>query len=171
MKNNKGFMLLETLIVSTIILSTLVFLFIQFTNIKTNYEISFKYNTIPGIYIAKEFSDFLIKNNIDSSLSNQLNDSTNGFLNIKNHTYIDKGEKDFYTSMINQMNIKQIIYTSDDLTTFKNYLNGNNVDTSIFTESFKNFIIKLSTKNSPNNRLIIMFNDDTYASILIGGAQ
>lgn len=168
-KNVKGFMLLETLIVSTIILSTLVFLFIQFTNIKTSYEISFKYNTIPGIYKAKEFSDFLVENGLNSNLSNQLDNEMNGFINIKTHTYINNGTNIFYTKMINDMDIRNIIYTSDNLNTLKEYLNGNNIDNSIFTENFKNFIIGLNTKESSNNRLIIMYNDDTFATIIIGG--
>jgi len=170
-KNNKGFMLLETLIVSTIILSTLIFLFIQFSNIKTSYEISFTHNTIPGIYIAKELSDFLVENNINSDLSNQLDDFENGFINIKTHTYINNGENLFYQNMIKDMNIKNVIYTSDNLTTLKTYLNSNSIDKTIFTESFKNFIFKLKTKESNNNRLIIMFNDNTFASIVIGGIQ
>lgn len=167
-KNVKGFMLLETLIVSTIILSTLVFLFIQFTNIKTSYEISFKYNTIPGIYKAKELSDFLVENGLNTSLSNQLDKEVNGFVNIKTHTYISNGNNDFYVNMLKDMNVRNIIYTSDNLTTLKEYLNGNSVDT-IFTESFKNFILGLNTNESLNNRLIIMYNDDTFATIIVGG--
>jgi len=82
-KNNKGFMLLETLIVSTIILSTLIFLFIQFSNIKTSYEISFTHNTIPGIYIAKELSDFLVTSGNNTKLDTKLKNVENGFINIK----------------------------------------------------------------------------------------
>lgn len=167
-KNNKGFMLLETLIVSTIILSTLVFLFVQFTNIKTSYEISFKYNTVPGIYIAKELSDFLLENNIDSDLSNKLDENENGFINITSHTDINNGENSFYQTMITNMNIKSVIYTSDNLENLKTYLNSNSVDKTIFTEKFKEFIFSLKTNSTSNNRLIIMFNDNTFVSIIIG---
>lgn len=167
-KNNKGFMLLETLIVSTIILSTLIFLFVQFTNIKSSYEISFKYNTVPGIYLAKELSDFLLENNIDSDLSNQLDTNENGFIDITSHTYINNGENEFYKTMINNMNIKSVIYTSDNLEKLKTYLNSNSVDKTIFTEKFKEFIFSLKTNDTSNNRLIIMFKDNTFASIIIG---
>ena len=167
-KNNKGFMLLETLIVSTIILSTLIFLFVQFTNIKENYEVSFRYNTIPGIYIAKELSDFLVENNINDSLSNMLDNEENGFINIKTHTHINNGDKNFYQTMIFNMNIKNVLYTSANLEKLKAYLNSSKVDTSIFTESFKEYIFSLKTKNVNNNRLIIMFNDKTFASIIVG---
>lgn len=58
--NKKGFMLLETLVVSTFILGILIFLFIQLSTIKRAYDTSFRYNTITGLYHAKEFSKFLL---------------------------------------------------------------------------------------------------------------
>lgn len=175
-KNNKGFMLLETLIVSTIILSTLVFLFVQFTNIKTSYEISFRYNTVPGIYMAKEISDFLIENNIDADLSNELDNNTNGFIDIKSkinsYTSADTGIIELYYKMITDMDIKQIIYTSNDLTNLKSYLNSESVDKTIFTEKFKEFIFSLKDTGGSNNRLFIMFgkntDNNTFTSIIIG---
>ena len=52
--NNKGFMLLETMIVSAFIITTLTFLYVQFSNLKKSYEESFKYDSIPELYKAKE---------------------------------------------------------------------------------------------------------------------
>lgn len=172
-KNNKGFMLLETLIVSTVILSTLIFLFVQFSNIKTSYEISFTHNTIPGIYIAKELSDLLIETENNIVLSNKLNENTNGFVLITTPLYLKNINTTFYNTMITNMNIKNAIYTNNNLTTFKSYLNSDKIDKNIFTESFKNFIFKIKTKNTNENngRLIIMFKDNTFASIVIGGVQ
>lgn len=170
-KNNKGFMLLETLIVSTVILSTLIFLFVQFSNIKSSYEISFTHNTIPGIYIARELSDLLIETGDSIVLSNELDNSQNGYINITSS--ILSINKDFYEEMMTHMNIKDIIYTDNNLTTLKTHLNSENIDKNIFTESFKNFIFKLKNKetNKKMGRLIIKFNDNTFASIVIGGVQ
>ena len=68
-------------------------------------------------------------------------------------------------------NIKNVIYTNNNLTTLKSYLNSDKIDKNIFTESFKNFIFKIKTKNTNENngRIIIMFKDNTFASIVIGG--
>ena len=52
-KNNKGFTILETLITSTLIISTLVFLYVQFSNLKQNYQESFEFNTVRGIHKSK----------------------------------------------------------------------------------------------------------------------
>ena len=55
---NKGFMLIETLIASTIILGALIFLFVQFSSVKRGYEnkkqkmyeyLEFKYSDDFGV--------------------------------------------------------------------------------------------------------------------------
>lgn len=170
-KNSKGFMLLETLIVSTIILSTLIFLFVQFTNIKSSYEISFKYNTVPGIYLAKELSDFLVENEVESFLSNELSKNTeggNGYILIDNASQFNNIDSTLYKKMLNDMDIKHVIYTTDSMDQLKAYLNSDKRDSTVFTESFKEFIFSLKSTNTSNNRLVIMFNNKTFASIIIG---
>lgn len=171
-KNTKGFMLLETLIVSTIILSTLIFLFVQFTNIKSSYEISFKYNTVPGLYLAKELSDFLVENEIESFLSNELSkvnsENNTGYILIDNALQFNNINNAFYKEMLNDMDIKHAIYTTDNMEQFKAYLNSDRRDSTVFTESFKEFIFSLKLTDTSNNRLIIMFNNKTFASIIIG---
>ena len=42
-KRNKGFILLETLVVSTFIITLLIYLYVQFSNLKKSYDISFRY--------------------------------------------------------------------------------------------------------------------------------
>ena len=164
---NKGFMLLETLIVSTIILSTLVFLYIQFTNIKKSYDISFRYNTVSGLYSAKELGDFLIDNGT-TTLSTTLQNNVNFYVNITNNTYVP-GNKDLYDKLIIDMNIGVAVYVDDDLTEFKKYLNSDKVEASTFNEEFKKYIMNLQTNATEKDRIIIKFKDNTYASILLGG--
>lgn len=168
--NNKGFMLLETLIVSTVILSTLVFLYIQFVNVKSSYEVSFRYNTIPGLYMAKEISTFLTENgyiSLQTNLDNNLS-TNNGYINITNSSNVT-GDSDLYTNMITDMNISYVLFVNDDLTTLKTYLSSGTYNTSVFNQEFKKYILKLSTNATNKYRLIVSFNDNTFASILIGG--
>ena len=74
--NKKGFMLLETLIVSTILVGVLIFLYIQLINMKGSYEVSFKENTISGLYIAKEIAEYIYTNDsVYNSLKNRLDNS------------------------------------------------------------------------------------------------
>ena len=44
-KNNRGFTLVETLVVSAFIVGILIFLFSQFSRLKSSYEASFEYYT------------------------------------------------------------------------------------------------------------------------------
>ena len=64
MKNNKGFMLVEALVMSMIVIGTLTFMYIQFQNISRSYEKSFNYNTITDLYITNEVKNYLINNNL-----------------------------------------------------------------------------------------------------------
>lgn len=170
--NTKGFMLLETLIVSTVVLGTLVFLYVQFVNVKSSYEVSFRYNTVPGLFMAKEVANFIEKNGYNGyiNLQNNLNSSQNGFLNITSPSSID-GDSTVYTNIISSMDIRCILFTSDNLSTLKEYLTSNtNYEKSIFNEEFKRYILKLNTENTTKSRIIIAFNNNTFASVLIGGA-
>ena len=172
--NNSGFMLLETLIVSTVILGTLVFLYVQFVNVKASYEVSFKYNTIPGIYMSREMGSFIynLNNNGYSSLQNRLNNSQNGYIQIEPSVINNTYDSTLFTKMVDQMNIDYVIFTSDDLTNLKSYLSSNNSSgSSIFNAQFKKYILNLNTEGTNKNRLIIAFIDETYASVLIGGGN
>ena len=61
-KNNKGFMLAEVFIVSSFVLGVLVYMFIQTNSIMRNFNRSFSYNTVSGLYITNEVAKY-IKNN------------------------------------------------------------------------------------------------------------
>lgn len=167
--NNKGFMLLETLIVSTIILGTLVFLYIQFVNIKRNYDISFRYNTVPGLYIAKEFSGILAETGY-TNLKNTLNPTTP-------YHIIDIGcaDTNINTNLCNtfyeKSNIKQILFVRDDLSEFVAGLQTGTIVDLRIKDELKKFIIRLTTKkNADQYRIIIEFKNKTYASIMLEGA-
>lgn len=164
--NKNGFMLLETLIVSTVILGTLVFLYVQFVNIKANYEISFKYNTIPGLFMTKEISN-IVKDDI-SSLQTKLEKETSKYLNITSSEYITVN-KELYNNTVSAMNIDTILFVDDNLDEFKNHLLSDTYDTATFDDQFKKYILRLNTNKENKYRIIIKFKDKTYASVLVGG--
>lgn len=167
--SNRGFMLLETLIVSTVILGTLIFLYTQFTGIKTSYDISFKYNTIPGLYHSKQittyFEDFGYQ-----TLSDNLDNSNTGFINITaNTSYFEIGSDiNLYKNLVKEIKAKTILFVNDDLVFLKEYLANTNDDLSgIFSEGLKDFILKTTTDSTNQYRVIIEFNDNTYATVII----
>ena len=64
-KNNKGFMLAEVFIVSSFVLGVLVYMFIQTNSIMRNFNRSFSYNTVSGLYITNEVAKYIKKNDIN----------------------------------------------------------------------------------------------------------
>ena len=59
MKNSKAFALVETLIVSTIIATILMYVFIQFNKVESKYDESFRYNDVDNL--ASEAREKLIE--------------------------------------------------------------------------------------------------------------
>ena len=63
--NKKGFMLAETLIVSTFIVGVLLFIYIQLRNINNNYSKALAYNDVTAIYSANNIRNFLLQDNYE----------------------------------------------------------------------------------------------------------
>lgn len=150
-KNNKGFTILETLITSTLIISTLVFLYVQFSNLKQNYQESFEFNTVRGIHKAKELAKFY-KNN--KSLRCTFS-STTPCVNSNVSSSPDQ-------LLSNHLDIKKSILMSD----YSDY----NIDytsvSSVCDENCQKFANKVRT-NTTYARLVVIYSDGTYASVLI----
>lgn len=160
-KNNKGFMLLETLVAATFILGTLIFLFVQFSSINRSYETSFKYNTITGLYHAKEMASFLIEDGY-TTIDDKLTNSTEGFIDITNCVY----SSSLCKKIVQSINANKILYVNENISSLKNNLSISNYNKDIFSEGFKKFILQLNTvEPSGKNRLIIEYKNNTYATI------
>lgn len=163
MKNNKGFMLLETLVAAVFILGTLIYIYIQFSSINRSYETSFKYNTITGLYYAKEMASFLIQDGY-TTIDDKLTNSTEGFVDITDCTTYSSST--LCKKIVKNIKAKKILYVNENISTLQNNLSISNYNRDIFSEGFKKFILQLNTVE-PNgkNRLIIEFKDNTYATI------
>ena len=160
-KNNKGFTLIETLIVSTFVATTLTYLFIQMNNTITNYDITFRYDTINDIYNADVISGYL-KENGYLNLINLL--STDGYVDISTSSNVN-GNSTYYNLIIDKTNIKTILFTSEDMLQIKN-----NIKNSSYSEELKRYILKRDNDTSLTNNyiLIVEFKDNTFSTIRIG---
>lgn len=170
---NKGFMLIETLIASTIILGALIFLFVQFSAIKRGYETSFKYNTIPGLYKGKILADFLKENGYDN-IDSELNNTNKGYVKLNDNCHLGKwsiAQTELCNKIINNIDSKVVLYVGNNILNLQNALKTNdinNYDSNIFDNELKQFVISLdSIEINQRKRLIIEYNDDTYAVITL----
>lgn len=160
-KSNKGFTLIETLIVSTFVVVTLTYLFIQINYTLTNYDITFRYDSITGIYNTNVITEYL-KQNGYQNLINLI--STNGYVDITTSSNVN-GDSTYYNLIIDKTNIKTILFTSEDMIQIKE-----NIKDSSYSEELKRYIEKKDTNSLLTNRYIVIieFNDNTFASARIG---
>ena len=163
-KNNRGFLLAESLVVSTFVLTVLILLYVQFSNLTINYKNSYNYNNVESIYDLSSVVNYLKVNNYN--LSEQLTEDKPYVVVYKDESCnMSAGLIDvFCDRLINKMGAKTIIYTSSDISIIQNYV-SNNEDNTI-NQHFRDFISRVETNVVQNKgRLFAEFNNGTYATI------
>ena len=156
-KNNQGFMLVEALVMSIVIIGVLVFMYVQFQNISRSYDKSFHYNTVTGLYLTNEVKEYLTVNDLMDSLKQEVTESSKKFV------IIDYEKTGSWGTLLTKGNIKTIVIADEGLTEIKGKR------TSDFSEKFNDFINYIKVDKLDNEyRLLIEFSDDTYASLKLG---
>src|SRR5574344_454392 len=161
MKNNKGYILTETLIVSAVVLTTLVLIYSQFAKINKNYGASYDYNSINGIYAL---------NNIVHYINEENNSALTAIAGQNAYTDITSCDSGYYTytsyckKLLEGSNIKTLLITTYSKLNIIGALSNDNA----YGLDMQNFVKTLDdSSNSYNCRLVAQFNDGTYASIPI----
>lgn len=168
--DSKGFLLTELLVTATLVSTVLIFLYTQFYTIKRSYDTSFKYNTVNGLYALSNVRSFLEENDI-YILTQGLN--TTSYIDLKNDN-LQTADTTYFNELMTGLNIKSLIFTNQNIDNLINQINNGtalNSDTNEY-EDLKKFIkrIDFDNKDTSNNyRIIAEFNDNTFASILVGG--
>lgn len=153
---NKGFVLAETLIVTTFVAGVLIFLFIQFTNLSKNYTDSYEYNTVEGLYALRNIRDYIESD--DSAISSIEENLTNdSILNITNCNIFT--EKKYCLKLFELEDVEKILIVTND---FDKFLFNN------YDEDFKKFVNKINGEGTLKYRLLVEFNNSTYATIRFG---
>ncbi len=156
---NRGFLLAETLIVTTFAAGVLIFIFIQFTNLKQNYEISYKYNTIEGLYALEDIRNYILSDpGIVSKIESSLDSSD----------YIDIKNCSGFTDIVYCHNLFDIVQI-DNIIVTKNDIPNKNI--KAFDKPFRDFIKKINGKGNSKYRLIASFNNSTYATLRFGDSD
>jgi len=153
--NNKGFSLVETLVVTIFIATVLIFLFIQFSNLNSSYEDSFKYNTVEGLYALEDIKEYLENDFEYQLIENEL--SSKNYIDISDCSiFLDET---YCQKLLEFENINNIV-VAKNLDSYEN----------IFTNSkeFIEFSSKINNKGKEKYRIIASFNDNTFATIRFG---
>ena len=158
MKKNtcSGFMLAETLIVTTFVAGVLIFLFVQLVNLNNNYDNSYKYNTVEDLYSLRNIKDYLLS---DVAALNSMKTSVdeNGYIEITNCTFFT--EVNHCLKLFELENIKSIFLT-------ENYINEELFHN--YNDGLKKFISRINGKETNKYRLLAEFKNSRYATIRIG---
>ncbi len=149
-KNNRGFMLVETLIVGLFVATTLIYLYIQFSNLNRSYSDSFKYNTVEGLYALKDVREYIVLN--QESIEDEIFDN--------NYTLDPCSilpDEEYCRALLSKENINTIIITYNEVS-------NSNIPTDL-DQNFLDFINKIEPVGQEEYRIIASFNNKTYATI------
>lgn len=196
--NNKGFLMVEALIVSTFVVSVLIYFFVQFKKVDESFELSYSYNTVNGLYAVNNISmylDNLYANDNDFKLLvERPNNNEQPVINasapyyrviynrIDDENYTCISSQQYCEKLMKSLNIKRAILASGNLDSvlqfFKDVENDkfsndeeekDRMETyyNFFTEKMRDFIKHERSKElySPDYKILVQFNDDTFASI------
>lgn len=159
--NNQGFMMIEVLIVSTFVISVFIFFFIQFKTISDNYQVSFKYNTVNGLYAANNVKKYLMsidRTDIETTLDESF------YVDISNCPSQYITHVTYCQTLFEKLDIKKLYVTKQDLNSLISSIRSSSY--SIFNENMKDFIEYIRFDNQViGYRIIVEFNDQTFASI------
>lgn len=156
-KSKAGFLLVESLIVSTFISVTLLYVYTHFKVVYDSYNTSFKFNTINSLYKANNIKSFL-NLSLDPAIFPVVD--TSEVVNLETCPVAYVSNTEYCNSLFLKMDIKKLYLITEDITDFK-VIVSTNVSYSQNLENFLDYIRHGLT----GYRLIAEFNDGTIASI------
>lgn len=177
MKKN-GFMVVECIIASVVVLTVIILLYTQVKAVSRTYNKTYNYDNVTSLYALSNFRTFLLNgDNYDRLLSAYFNNlKTNSSDCEKNYVFISCSiftgtSINYCDTLLTAMGIttsnarpRQIIFTSSDL---KNLKSCNLKDDAGYLRStFVDYILSLNPEESKDKYMIIAeFDDDTLASL------
>ena len=156
-KNNLGFVLAETLIVSTVVLTTLVIIYTQFRKVQSSYTQTFKYNSVDTLYRIVN-----IKNYIKTEEYNNLKLA----LDVENYIELSSCHVSYFTelsycrSLFEKLDVKRAIFAKGNLFDLKSNMNN-------FEQGIRNFIDQTKDNSGDFFYIIVEFNNDLYGSLIV----
>lgn len=165
-KNNRGFTLVETLVVSAFIIGVLVFLFAEFTQLKKSYDVSFEFNTIPALYKAKNIDRYITSTG-NELLIQALENSSGGFIDITTcpSEYVMK--TDYCKTLFSDLRVSSVFAVKESTlkTSFEDELKDNK--TGFYHEKLYQFVknMNINNENYEGYRLVVEFEGDQFGTV------
>ena len=151
----KGFMLAEVLIISTLLIGVMTFMYTQIRSLNNAYTREFKYNTVDGLYNARIIKEYL--------------DTIYNFDSLNKTEFINKDtiNSTYFNKLTEKLGILKIVVTNKNNEVY-DYLTNNyssNIpyignDTSYY-EKLVEFSITL--EKDTKKHIIVAYEDGTFS--------
>lgn len=169
-KNNKGFTLVETLIVSAFVIGTLTYLFIQINNAETNFDISFKYDDVNDVYNTKIVCNFLV----NTGYSNLITNLQNGYTRVTSSNIY--GDSNYYHKILEKIGTeyntgkeKVWLLKESEISNIQSQIKNLTLNDSNLSEELKRYISRYDADTNSNKYVVVIeFNNSHIASARIG---
>lgn len=145
-KNNKGFMLIEVIITSTIVITTMVTLYTSFNKLYNNYRTKNSYYNIDAVYATRDIINLMLNNdyNLSEFIYNTFPNNTYGFIIKKGICYL--GDESTETTRCSDRQkyykIQNMILSEYDSESLNNLKNTSSAQ---LNQTFKDYIDYLIT--------------------------
>lgn len=172
--NNKGQMLVETLVVSLMIVGVLVFLFVQLRNINQNYKNKNNQNTVDALYAAEVIREFITSGSNQAKLNStyiaEYNPTNQPYVNLSNCSSVYMEGAVYCSTIKAVLNIKTIVLTEEDTANLVININDStyNNSTNFMSKKLKDLIRQTKVdKNIAVKRLFVELMDGDVATIKV----
>ena len=143
-KNNKGFMLVETIIVTVVVATIMTSLYIVFNRVYTAYDKKGKYTDVDAVYALKMMEDYMID---ETTFNEKLkNTNTNSFVEITctTETYCESVFDEYNVNKMyivkNEENALNHLIEEKINETFKEYLEYL-INIGVFEETYSHLLV------------------------------
>lgn len=152
---NKGFALVETLIVAAFVMGILTLIFANYLPMMGKYEQRERYDDIDSVYHT-----YLIKNMLEYSDTSKLTKpSDGGSVGIDCDIYNDTDYLDYCQNLFSSTKVYSIILTTYNIKSFKDDISSSSVNDSFadYILSLANYNTKKSNPNGYDYRIIVQY--------------
>ena len=158
--NKRGFMLLETLIVSIFVMIIFAMLYTNLFPLLGEYERYRTYDSVEGTYIA-HWARKIVLNGLDDWLFSTANN--NGYVNISDCKLYTKNEMDSWCANFKRTNKVSKIY----LTTYSTQKFKNHVNSTSYQRDFKDYASYIPTYSRNTTKI----NNGKYYHVIVEYAK
>lgn len=162
-KNNKGFVLTEVLVASTLIITTFLTLYVQLRRVVNSFNDSFYYNTIDELYGADTIREYISINGYNKLAT--IIDSQEAKYKYVNITSCSDSyfiNTNYCQLLFEKLKIENIYFTSSNI---NKLIEDSNVRQIFSNEMVKYMKTIVPINNSVKYRIIVEYKNNRYATL------